>query len=117
MAEMMDVEDSPVPKVNSRFEARQRPAPPRGASSSALSSSREASEEVPQLDIATAYKLVAMAQSQLQQEMAQQPGALPPQEQQQQQAAGDGVAQAGTAPRITQHSRMAQPRVAQASVT
>lgn len=113
MAEMMDVEESPVPKVNSRFEAQQRRRPAAKASSSALSSSCEPSDNLPQLDIATAYKLVAMAQSQLQQEMAQQPGALP----QEQQAAGDAVAQAGTAARIAQHSRLAQPRVAQASVT
>ncbi len=119
-AEMMDVADSPVPKVSSKFEAQQQQQQqqrrPQAPSSATFCSSREASEELPQLDIATAYKLVAMAQSQLQQEMEQRGAALQQQQQQAQaQPSTDEpaaqAAQAGAVPRQQQRSRLAQPGV------
>ena len=72
MAEMMDVADSSVPKLNSRFErAGQRAGQQAGQrGSEACSSREEASEDLPQLDIDTAYRLVAMAKEQVQQERA-----------------------------------------------
>jgi hypothetical protein len=97
IAQLVDVAESPVPKLNSKFEQRQRQRQQpggRGQGGHVGSSSQEASEELPQMNIGTAYKLVALAREQVQQEQAAQ-GLLQQQAGRQRQEAGSGAGAQG----------------------